>query len=186
MIPKFEFFARNTKAMHLIVHKDNRLTAISRVGTRDYPCAIGRSGLIKAAQKREGDGASPIGRWPLKHLYYRADRLARPVTELPCTIITQRLGWCDAPADPAYNRLVTLPYAASHETLWREDHAYDLIVELGHNDAPPVPGLGSAIFLHVAKPGYTPTEGCIALAVEDLLAVLIHCTAASILDIRAP
>lgn len=81
-------------------------------------------------------------------------------------------GWCDDPADPAYNRPVALPYPASHEKLWRADAVYDVIVILGHNDAPPVPGRGSAIFMHVARPGFTGTEGCVALALDDLLAVL--------------
>ena len=81
-------------------------------------------------------------------------------------------GWCDSPEDPAYNRPVRLPYAASCETLQRQDELYDIVVILGHNDAPPVPGLGSAIFLHCAKPGYPPTLGCVALAKEDLIDVL--------------
>ena len=81
-------------------------------------------------------------------------------------------GWCDAPDDPNYNRLVSQPYPASHEALWRDDGVYDLIVVLGHNDDPPVPGLGSAIFLHICRPGYPPTEGCVAIARDDLEALL--------------
>lgn len=82
------------------------------------------------------------------------------------------MGWCDDPASPAYNRLVRLPFAKSHETMWRDDHLYDLLVELAFNDAPPVPGKGSAIFLHVAAPGYAPTQGCIALKLSDLRRVV--------------
>src|SRR6185312_8513924 len=81
-------------------------------------------------------------------------------------------GWCDDPADTVYNRPVHLPYRARAERLWREDGIYDLIVPLGYNDAPAVPGLGSAIFLHVARPDFGPTEGCVALARADLLALL--------------
>src|SRR3546814_5636749 len=79
----------------------------------------------------------------------------------------------DLPADPLhYNRLVRLPFAASHERMWRDDGLYDLVVEIGYNDMPPVPGLGSAIFLHLARPDWGPTDGCVALARDDLLAVL--------------
>lgn len=171
--------------IHLIATPEKRLKSPNSRVIHDYPCAIGRAGMIPAGLKREGDGMSPIGKWPMRRVFYRADRLEKPVTSLPCTIITRNQGWCDALGDPAYNRLVTLPFTPSHEVLWREDHAYDVIVELGHNDDPPVPGLGSAIFMHVAKPGYTPTEGCIALALEDLLDVLKSADLESILEIQA-
>ncbi|HEY5346811.1 MAG TPA: hypothetical protein VIJ72_01360, partial [Rhizomicrobium sp.] len=81
-------------------------------------------------------------------------------------------GWCDAPGDPSYNRPVRLPYPASAEQLWREDHVYDIIVVLGFNDDPVIAGKGSAIFLHLAKPDYAPTAGCVALALPDMLAAL--------------
>ena len=122
--------------------------------------------------KREGDGATPIGAWPMRRLLYRADRVGVPPTRLPAHPIAPEDGWCDDPADPAYNRPVRLPYAGRHERLWREDGIYDLIVVLGHNDDPVLPGAGSAIFLHLAKPDYGPTEGCVALAPEDLRRVL--------------
>lgn len=141
-------------------------------GSRQMPCAIGRSGMVAAADKREGDGASPIGIWPIRQVLYRPDKGPAPTTALPVRPIAEDDGWCDAPDDPAYNRPVKRPYAASHEALWREDDVYDLVVVLGHNDDPPVPGLGSAIFLHLARPGYEPTEGCIALSRADLEAVL--------------
>jgi len=168
-----------------IVDSNQYLRKHTPHATISYKCAIGRSGMIAANDKREGDGATPIGKWPMRGIYYRADRLTLPKLALPSTPITKDMGWCDAPDDPAYNRLVTLPFAASHEILWREDHAYDLIIELGHNDNPPVPGLGSAVFMHVAKPGYTPTEGCVALALEDLIAVLKDCRTGTLLDIQA-
>lgn len=143
-----------------------------RFGDLRFRCALGRSGCKPAADKREGDGATPLGRWALRRLYYRPDRIARPDCRLPIVALTPAMGWCDDPKHADYNRLVTLPFDASHETLWREDHVYDLIVELGHNDAPPVPGLGSAIFLHLARPDYAPTEGCVALALADMQALL--------------
>lgn len=133
-------------------------------------CALGRGGLTR--KKREGDGATPVGAWPMRRLLYRADRLSHPDTRLPVSAIGPEDGWCDDPADPAYNRPVALPYPGRHERLWRENGLYDLLVLLGHNDNPVVPGLGSAIFLHVAGPDYGPTEGCVALARPDLERVL--------------
>lgn len=138
----------------------------------EFSCAIGKGGMVEARQKREGDGASPIGDWEMRRIFYRADKIDPPVSKLPIIPIKENDGWCDDPNDPLYNRPVSLPYTASHEKLWREDDVYDIIVELGHNDNPPVPGLGSAIFLHIAKPNYEPTEGCIALSEEDLRTVL--------------
>jgi len=139
--------------------------------------------MIAAADKREGDGASPAGVWPMRRVYYRADRMEQPETGLPCEEIRSNQGWCDAPDDPAYNRLITLPYTASHELMWREDHVYDVVVELGHNDSPPVPGLGSAVFMHLARADYSPTQGCIALALEDMLKILRQCNGESELEI---
>jgi L,D-peptidoglycan transpeptidase YkuD (ErfK/YbiS/YcfS/YnhG family) len=142
----------------------------ARWGKLRFRCALGRGGV--KVEKREGDGATPIGAWPMRRLLYRADRIAPPATVLPCAEIDPEDGWCDDPADPAYNRPVRLPYPARHERLWREDEIYDLIVVLGHNDDPVVAGLGSAIFLHAARPDYAPTEGCVALQRADLMRVL--------------
>ncbi len=135
--------------------------------------ALGRGGVTD--RKIEGDGATPRGIFPLRRVLYRADRLDAPATGLPCSVITPDLGWSDDPADPAYNSLVTLPHPARHEILWREDGLYDVVVPLGYNDDPAVAGRGSAIFLHVARPGHGPTDGCVALALPDLLAVLSLC-----------
>lgn len=135
-------------------------------------CALGKGGVVQAAQKREGDGASPQGRWRMKRVFYRPDRVDRPVTNLPVVPLSETDGWCDAGDHPLYNRPVSLPFAASHEKLWREDHVYDLIVELAHNDDPVRPGFGSAIFVHLAHEDYRPTEGCVAVAKHDMLAVL--------------
>ena len=142
----------------------------ARWGELRFRCALGRGGL--ARDKREGDGATPIGARPMRRLLYRADRIDRPATRLPVLEIAPEDGWCDDPADPAYNRPVRLPYPGRHERLWREDGVYDLVVVLGHNDDPVVPGHGSAIFLHIARPDYGPTEGCVALARADLIRVL--------------
>src|SRR5580698_7995560 len=115
-------------------------------------CALGPRGVIAADAKREGDGATPAGAWPIRRVLYRPDRRPSPTTALPVQALQPDDGWCDAPDDPAYNRQVKLPYPASAEHLWREDGIYDLIVVLGHNDDPVLPYMGSAIFLHLAKP----------------------------------
>ena len=154
--------------MIFTAYSDGRLT----LGDRAVPCALGRSGVIAAADKREGDGATPLGLWRLRRVLYRPDLGDAPVTALPSAPIATDDGWCDAPHDRAYNRQVKLPYPASCERLWRDDRLYDLVCVLGHNDDPPVPGLGSAIFLHVAKEDYAPTEGCVALHRRDLQALL--------------
>ncbi|HEX6959595.1 MAG TPA: L,D-transpeptidase family protein [Ferrovibrio sp.] len=144
-----------------------------RFGGLEFRCALGKAGCKPEADKREGDRATPLGRYPLRRVLYRPDRLAAaPATRLPSAPLRADDGWCDDPADAAYNRMVKLPYTASHERLWRDDHLYDVVAVLGHNDDPPIPGLGSAIFLHVARPDYAGTEGCVALALPDLLALL--------------
>jgi L,D-peptidoglycan transpeptidase YkuD (ErfK/YbiS/YcfS/YnhG family) len=135
--------------------------------------AVGRAGLT--ADKKEGDGATPIGILPLRQLWFREDRIQQPQTGLSCFRINPESGWSDDPADPLYNRPVPLPHAYRHERLWREDGLYDLVVPLGYNDDPAVPGLGSAIFLHCAHPEYAPTEGCVAVRREELLALLVGC-----------
>jgi L,D-peptidoglycan transpeptidase YkuD (ErfK/YbiS/YcfS/YnhG family) len=139
-------------------------------GAKRFRCALGRSGI--AVQKREGDGATPAGAFAMRRAFYRADREGAPATRLPLAAVAPNDGWCDAPNDAAYNQFVTLPYRASAETLWRVDGLYDLAIVLGYNDAPAVAGLGSAIFLHLARLDFAPTEGCVALARADLLAVL--------------
>jgi len=168
----------------LIVSKDKDGWR-AHAGARSWRCAIGAGGLRPEAEKREGDGATPIGCYELRRLVYRADRIAKPETRLPVAILAPEDGWCDAPGDPAYNRPVRLPYAASHERLWRDDEIYDVIVMLSHNDDPPVAGLGSAIFLHVARAAYTPTQGCVALALPDLLEFLKDANTATRLCIEA-
>jgi L,D-peptidoglycan transpeptidase YkuD (ErfK/YbiS/YcfS/YnhG family) len=140
------------------------------LGPLRFPCAVGHGG--SRVRKREGDGATPIGRWPIDGVLFRADRVTRPRTMLPVQRIRRMDGWCDAPGDRNYNRPVRHPYPASAERLWREDGLYDVVVILGHNRRPRLRGFGSAIFMHVARPGYQPTEGCIALQRNHLLRVV--------------
>lgn len=147
--------------------------------------ALGKGGVRPAAHKHEGDGSSPMGVWPLRRVLYRPDKGPPPVTALPVAAIHSDDGWCDAPDDVNYNRPVTLPYPASAERLWRDDEVYDRVVVLGHNDEPVTPGRGSAIFLHLARPDYSPTEGCVALARADLEALLALAGPGDALEIRA-
>jgi len=132
--------------------------------------ACGKAGV--RADKREGDHASPAGVFSLLRAFYRRDRLGAPKTGLPLAALKSEDGWCDDPADPRYNTLVALPYPASHEELWRTDGLYDVIVVIGYNTDPVVPGKGSAIFLHCASPDFAGTEGCIAVAREVLVPLL--------------
>ena len=136
----------------------------------EYACAIGKAGFTH--DKREGDNKTPIGRFALRECWVRADRVQTPETSLHIRTITKQDGWCDDPEHPAYNTHVKLPFASRHERLWRDDHAYDIIVSLGYNDDPIIPGKGSAIFLHVAQPDFRGTEGCVALAEPDLRQIL--------------
>lgn len=155
-----------------------RVTALSSVnsmgwlldGYRRYPIALGRTG--RQSRKREGDGATPVGRWRPLSVLYRPDRTPRPRCGLAVRPIGPLDGWCDAAGDRNYNRPVRLPYPASAEHLWRADRLYDLVVVLDHNQRPRVQGGGSAIFMHVARVGFRPTEGCIALSEKDLRQVV--------------
>ena len=135
---------------------------LSAFGTM-IAASFGRSGAIAAADKREGDGATPLGVWPIRAALLRPDRIAEPATRLPWRWLRAGDGWSDDAADPAYNRPVCHPHCFGAEQLWRDDHAYDVIIVLGHNDSPPRAGLGSAIFLHCSQPDRRPTEGCVAI-----------------------
>lgn len=141
---------------------DPETNSLHAFGQR-YRVALGKGGMLPADQKREGDGATPLGEWSLLALMLRPDRMKPPQTALPWRWIRPQDGWCDAADDPQYNRPVSLPYPASAERLWRDDHAYDLILVLDHNQHPVRSGAGSAIFWHVAQPDWRPTEGCVAM-----------------------
>jgi L,D-peptidoglycan transpeptidase YkuD (ErfK/YbiS/YcfS/YnhG family) len=134
------------------------------------PCALGRGGVVSA--KREGDGGTPAGRFALAAVLYRPDRGPRPLSGLPVIALGKNSGWCDDPADRAYNCAVELPYPASAEHLWRDDHLYDVIVVIDYNMHPVRPGAGSAIFLHIAAPDFSPTAGCVAIPLAALRRLL--------------
>lgn len=133
---------------------------------------IGKGGALPAADKREGDGATPIGSWRLKGALLRPDRIAPLTTTLHWRWIRPQDGWSDDVADPDYNRPVLHPHRFSAERLWRDDHVYDIVILIDHNSNPVVPGAGSAIFWHLTQPDRRPTEGCIAIDREAMLDLL--------------
>jgi L,D-peptidoglycan transpeptidase YkuD (ErfK/YbiS/YcfS/YnhG family) len=155
-----------------------RLTA----GWATVPCALGKGGV--SAAKREGDGATPRGVFRLRRIWIRRDRLGPARCGLQQRRTKPGDGWCDEPRHRLYNRPVALPFSASHETMWRDDHLYDVVIEIGWNDRPAVRGRGSAIFMHLARPGYAPTEGCVALARRDILRLLPRLGRLTRIDIR--
>jgi L,D-peptidoglycan transpeptidase YkuD (ErfK/YbiS/YcfS/YnhG family) len=132
--------------------------------------AVGRAGVV--ATKKEGDGATPAGAFPLISAFFRADRIPRPSTRLPLRALAPNDAWVDDPFDCSYNQLVSLPYPAHAEPMWLNDAVYDLLVVIGYNMGPVVAGAGSAIFLHIARHDFSPTAGCIAVAREILLGLL--------------
>lgn len=139
-------------------------------GGHSIPVALGRGGIL--ANKREGDGGTPRGAFRPLQLWWRADRHVRPTTKLPTRAIRPDDGWCEDPADRAYNRAVRLSAASSADRLTREDHLYDFIIEIDHNTRPRIAGRGSAVFLHLARPGFTPTAGCVAMSKTNMLRLL--------------
>ncbi len=143
---------------------------VVEIGALRFPCALGRRGVV--AMKREGDGATPRGVWAMCQVFYHPRRVRRPLTALRVRTLRSDDGWCDAVLDRNYNRFVRHPYTATAERLWRNDEIYDLIVVLEYNVTPRVQGRGSAIFLHVARTGRPPTEGCIAVRRDGLLRIL--------------
>jgi L,D-peptidoglycan transpeptidase YkuD (ErfK/YbiS/YcfS/YnhG family) len=145
-------------------------------------CALGAAGVTRL--KREGDHASPAGRWRLTSGFFRADRLQRARTQLAMRPVSPRMGWCDDPGSAAYNSLVLSPFRPSHENLWRDDRLYDVVIVLDYNIHPRRKGRGSAIFLHCARPDAAPTEGCVAISAHDLRKLLPRLSPRTVLMIR--
>lgn len=150
----------------------NTSRQILRIGVQEFACAIGKNGVVPQQDGREGDGKTPLGTYQIRYGLYRTDRIVLPPTKLVFWQIRRDDGWCDDPNDPAYNRPVRLPYLARVEKLWRESSIYDIIIVLSHNDNPPVSNMGSAVFLHIAREAYAPTEGCVAVSQTDMLRLI--------------
>jgi L,D-peptidoglycan transpeptidase YkuD (ErfK/YbiS/YcfS/YnhG family) len=153
-----------------------------RAGARAWPVALGRGGIL--ANKREGDGATPRGIFRPVRLWWRADRQPRPVTALPVRRITPLDAWCEEPLDRRYNRPIAVPPDEAGDRLLRQDHLYDFIVEIDHNTRPRIAGRGSAVFLHLARPGLAPTAGCVAMPQEKLRQLLKNLGPGTRIDIR--
>ncbi|MBI3702668.1 MAG: L,D-transpeptidase family protein [Rhizobiales bacterium] len=139
-------------------------------GPLALPVALGRGGI--KANKREGDGGTPRGTFRAKRLWWRAERHARPATQLPARRIKPDDGWCEDPADRRYNRPVKRLAGSTADRLARQDHLYDFVVEIDHNTRPRIAGRGSAVFIHVARPHFAPTAGCVALDIGSLRRLL--------------
>jgi L,D-peptidoglycan transpeptidase YkuD (ErfK/YbiS/YcfS/YnhG family) len=157
-------FLRNIAVQALPGRKSRGLL---RAGPLVLPVALGRGGIT--ANKREGDGGTPSGRFRPLRLWWRADRLPRPRTLLPTRRITRAAAWSEEPTDRNYNRPVMRSANEPGDRLWRSDALYDLFIEIDHNVRPRVAGRGSAVFIHVARPSFSPTAGCVALVVQDLV-----------------
>ncbi len=160
------------------VHADGRLLFQGKT----YHAVLGRGGVRR--DKQEGDGATPAGLLPIRRILYRADRGPVPTCGFRREPIADTDAWCDDPTDRRYNLPVTLPFTSRYEAMWRTDPLYDIVAVLGWNDEPVVRGRGSAIFLHVARPDLAPTDGCVALPVQDLRDLLAHGLTA--LDVLPP
>lgn len=151
------------------------------VGGKVFRCALGRSGI--SARKREGDGATPLGTMRILSGYFRSDHGSAGRTRLRMKPIDAALGWCEVPDDRNYNRPVTLPYSASHEHMRRDDRLYDICIVLDYNIRPRRRGRGSAIFFHLARPGFMPTQGCVAVERKVMERLLPRLSARTVLRV---
>jgi len=173
---------QSARLLHVSTSAGNRSRGHLRSGHAVLPVALGRAGT--RANKREGDGSTPRGRFRLVRLWWRADRLPRPSTGLPVRRIYDNDAWCEDPQDRRYNRAIKLSPSSDGDRLKRGDHLYDLVIELDHNTRPRVRNLGSAVFIHVAHPGFAPTAGCVALDPQSLRRLLPRLSGRTLIDIR--
>ena len=135
-----------------------------------FRCALGKAGM--GEKKREGDNVTPTGTFKIVKIYYRSDRIKKISSKFRAIEITKNMGWCDDPNSKNYNQLINLPSKYNHEKLFKKTNIYDLIIVLNYNMKPVIKNKGSAIFIHIAKNNYQPTQGCIALKKNDLLKLL--------------
>ena len=144
---------------HLLLFKNYKLK-----------CAIGKSGITK--HKKEGDLATPSGTFKIGLLYYRADRIKNFKCKIEKKIIKKNMGWCNDIKSKKYNKEISFPFNFTAEKLHRKDNIYDIFVNIKYNTQPAVKGRGSAIFLHLAKKKYQPTEGCVAISKKNFFKIL--------------
>ena len=160
-------------------------------GTKKFKCQVGAGGLKIRSKKREGDKATPIGKWKLKSIYYRDDKILKSIIKpktLKINKITKNCGWCDDPNTYNYNKFINIKNLSSKninfEKLWREDQAYDIVIETSYNTQPIVKGKGSAIFIHCSFSDYRKTSGCIALKKKDLYMLIKNLSKKTNLEIK--
>jgi L,D-peptidoglycan transpeptidase YkuD (ErfK/YbiS/YcfS/YnhG family) len=137
-----------------------------------FDCTVGKGGVVPADVKVEGDLKTPAGRYPLRQVLYRADRVEKPLTALPLTEIKHGQRWAEDPDSPDYNTLIVTEDVSEESGLWRQAHLFDLVIVVGYNDDPPTPGKGSGIFIHLANPDFTGTQGCVGFHLEDLQTIV--------------
>jgi L,D-peptidoglycan transpeptidase YkuD (ErfK/YbiS/YcfS/YnhG family) len=161
--------------IHKSIYNTLNMIIINKSGYLKYKklkfkCALGKAGIGK--KKREGDNVTPTGTFKIVKIYYRSDRVKKISSKLRLIEITKNMGWCDDPNSKNYNKLINLPSKYSHEKLFKKNNIYNVIVVLNYNMKPVIKNKGSAIFIHIAKKNYQPTQGCIALKKNDLLKLL--------------
>ena len=163
-----------------------------RVGTKIFKCQIGNAGYKIYTKKQEGDKATPIGKWRLKSIYYRSDKVLRPIIKnksFKINKITKNSGWCDDLKSHCYNKYINIEKNfyfknINFENLWREDQAYDLVIETSHNTSPIIKGKGSAIFIHCSFSDLRETAGCVALTKKDLIFLIKNISREVYLEIK--
>ncbi len=134
-----------------------------------FKCCIGKKGIKN--NKKEGDKSTPVGIFQLGNVYYRSDRVKKPLTKLKCIKIYKNMGWCNDPHNKFYNKKIKTNKKIKHEKLFRRDYKYNYLIIIKYNYLNSIPGKGSAIFIHLTK-NYKPTDGCIGLKEKDLLILL--------------
>ncbi len=173
---------RNLTRLTVRARPGHRSQGLLVAGSTVFPCALGRGGI--SANKREGDGATPLGSMRLLSGYFRKDQVAAGATLLAMKPISETMGWCEVPDDRNYNRPVAIPYGASHETMHRADRLYDYCLVLDWNISVRKRGRGSAIFFHLARPGFTPTEGCVAVTRKVMARLLPLLSGRTVLTVQ--
>jgi len=133
-----------------------------------FKCCIGKNG--SSNNKKEGDNTTPRGIFQIGNIYYRTDRVKKPISNLNTIMIKKNMAWCDDPSSRFYNKLIKIKKDLNigYEKLFRLDSKYDLLIIIKYNFKKIIKNKGSAIFLHLTK-NYSPTRGCIALKKKDFL-----------------
>ena len=151
--------------MHIIIN--NKYLSFN-----DYKakCAVGKRGI--GHKKKEGDLITPSGKYKIKYILYRKDRVKKINTKIKKIVIKKNMGWNNDSSSKQYNKLITLPSAYSYEKLYKKENVYDIILVLDYNMRPVIKNKGSAMFIHVATNNYKKTEGCVALRKVHLLKIL--------------